>query len=81
MRTSIESDCYSFFRRDRRSCLQQIFPALYSMDASGAELKNIPIIGMARAGWTLEKTTRPAARQRAGAGTSSRSRSRNCRRC
>ncbi len=49
----MESDAFVFFGATGDLAYKKIFPALYAMVHSGA--LNIPIIGMARAGWTLEK--------------------------
>jgi glucose-6-phosphate 1-dehydrogenase len=49
----IRSDAFVFFGATGDLAYKKIFPALYAMVQRG-EL-NIPIIGMARAGWTLEK--------------------------
>ena len=51
--TNIESDAFVFFGATGDLAYKKIFPALYAMVRRG-EL-SIPIIGMARAGWTLEK--------------------------
>jgi glucose-6-phosphate 1-dehydrogenase len=48
-----ESDAFVFFGATGDLAYKKIFPALYAMARRGA--LNIPIIGMARAGWTLEK--------------------------
>src|ERR1700722_17367487 len=48
-----ESDAFVFFGATGDLAYKKIFPALYAMVHRG-EL-NFPIIGMARAGWTLEK--------------------------
>ena len=53
MRNSLESDAFVFFGATGDLAYKKIFPALYAMVHRG-EL-NIPIIGMARAGWTLDK--------------------------
>jgi glucose-6-phosphate 1-dehydrogenase len=50
---AMESDAFVFFGATGDLAHKKIFPALYAMVHSGA--LNIPIIGMARAGWTLEK--------------------------
>ena len=50
-----ESDAFVFFGATGDLAHKKIFPALYAMARRGA--LNIPIIGMARAGWTLEKLT------------------------
>jgi glucose-6-phosphate 1-dehydrogenase len=50
---AMESDAFVFFGATGDLAYKKIFPALYAMVHSGA--LNIPIIGMARAGWTLEK--------------------------
>jgi glucose-6-phosphate 1-dehydrogenase len=47
------SDAFVFFGATGDLAYKKIFPALYAMTRRGA--LNIPIIGMARAGWTLEK--------------------------
>jgi glucose-6-phosphate 1-dehydrogenase len=49
----LESDAFVFFGATGDLAYKKIFPALYAMVRRGA--LNIPIIGMARAGWTLEK--------------------------
>jgi glucose-6-phosphate 1-dehydrogenase len=51
--TSLDSDAFVFFGATGDLAYKKIFPALYAMVHSGG--LNIPIIGMARAGWTLEK--------------------------
>ena len=53
MSNLIESDALVFFGATGDLAYKKIFPALYAMVHRG-ELK-IPIIGIARAGWTLEK--------------------------
>jgi glucose-6-phosphate 1-dehydrogenase len=51
--TGLESDAFVFFGATGDLAYKKIFPALYAMvHRSGL---NIPIIGMARAGWTLDK--------------------------
>jgi glucose-6-phosphate 1-dehydrogenase len=50
-----QSDAFVFFGATGDLAYKKIFPALYAMAARGS--LNIPIIGMARAGWTLEKLT------------------------
>jgi glucose-6-phosphate 1-dehydrogenase len=47
------SDAFVFFGATGDLAYKKIFPALYAMVRSGGLA--IPIIGMARAGWTLEK--------------------------
>jgi len=50
---ALESDAFVFFGATGDLAYKKIFPALYAMvHRSGL---NIPIIGMAREGWTLEK--------------------------
>jgi len=51
--STVESDAFVFFGATGDLAHKKIFPALYAMVHNG-EL-NIPIIGMARAGWTLDK--------------------------
>jgi glucose-6-phosphate 1-dehydrogenase len=51
--TTLESDAFVFFGATGDLAYKQIFPALYAMVHRGGF--KIPIIGMARAGWTLEK--------------------------
>jgi glucose-6-phosphate 1-dehydrogenase len=51
--TTLESDAFVFFGATGDLAYKKIFPALYAMIHRGA--LNIPIIGMARAGWSLEK--------------------------
>jgi len=48
-----ESDAFVFFGATGDLAYKQIFPALYAMVSRGG--LDIPIIGMARAGWTLDK--------------------------
>jgi glucose-6-phosphate 1-dehydrogenase len=50
---TVESDAFVFFGATGDLAYKKIFPALYAMVRRGA--LNIPIIGMARAGWTLDK--------------------------
>jgi glucose-6-phosphate 1-dehydrogenase len=51
--TTLESDAFVFFGATGDLAYKKIFPALYAMvRRSGLA---IPIIGMARAGWTLDK--------------------------
>ncbi len=49
----IDSDAFVFFGATGDLAHKKIFPALYAMVHRGA--LNIPIIGVARAGWNLEK--------------------------
>jgi glucose-6-phosphate 1-dehydrogenase len=49
----IDSDAFVFFGATGDLAHKKIFPALYTMVHRGA--LNIPIIGVARAGWNLEK--------------------------
>jgi glucose-6-phosphate 1-dehydrogenase len=49
----IESDAFVFFGATGDLAYKKIFPALYAMVRRGG--LHIPIIGMARAGWNLEK--------------------------
>jgi glucose-6-phosphate 1-dehydrogenase len=51
--TTLESDAFVFFGATGDLAYKKIFPALYAMVQRGG-LK-VPIIGMARAGWTLDK--------------------------
>jgi glucose-6-phosphate 1-dehydrogenase len=51
--TILESDAFVFFGATGDLAYKKIFPALYSMVQRDA--LNIPIIGMARAGWSLDK--------------------------
>jgi glucose-6-phosphate 1-dehydrogenase len=48
-----ESDAFVFFGATGDLAFKKIFPALYAMAGRGA--LNLPIIGMARAGWSLDK--------------------------
>src|SRR5260370_38466347 len=51
--TQLNSDAFVFFGATGDLAYKKIFPALYAMvRRSGLD---IPIIGMARAGWTLDK--------------------------
>jgi glucose-6-phosphate 1-dehydrogenase len=51
--STLESDAFVFFGATGDLAYKQVFPALYAMVRRG-EL-TVPIIGMARAGWTLDK--------------------------
>ena len=51
--TTLQSDAFVFFGATGDLAYKKIFPALYAMIHRDG--LNIPIIGMARAGWTLEK--------------------------
>jgi glucose-6-phosphate 1-dehydrogenase len=51
--TKIESDAFVFFGATGDLAYKKIFPALYAMVRRGGF--HIPIIGMARAGWNLQK--------------------------
>ena len=51
--TKTESDAFVFFGATGDLAYKKIFPALYAMVRRGGF--HIPIIGMARAGWNLEK--------------------------
>ena len=51
--TELESDAFVFFGATGDLAYKKIFPALYAMVHRGGLA--IPIIGMARAGWTLDK--------------------------
>ncbi len=50
---ALESDAFVFFGATGDLAYKKIFPALYAMVHRGA--LQIPIIGMARAGWNLDK--------------------------
>src|SRR5579864_7933747 len=50
---NVQSDAFVFFGATGDLAYKKIFPALYSMVQRGGF--NIPIIGMARAGWDLNK--------------------------
>jgi glucose-6-phosphate 1-dehydrogenase len=51
--TTTSSDAFVFFGATGDLAYKQIFPALYAMVRQN--VLDIPIIGMARAGWTLDK--------------------------
>jgi len=51
--TTTQSDAFVFFGATGDLAYKKIFPALYSMVSRGG--LHIPIIGMARAGWNLDK--------------------------
>jgi glucose-6-phosphate 1-dehydrogenase len=51
--SNVESDAFVFFGATGDLAYKKIFPALYAMVRRGG--LDIPIIGMARAGWTLDK--------------------------
>lgn len=53
MMSALESDAFVFFGATGDLAYKKIFPALYAMVHRDG--LNIPIIGMAREGWTLEK--------------------------
>jgi glucose-6-phosphate 1-dehydrogenase len=53
-----QSDAFVFFGATGDLAYKKIFPALYAM--VGRDGLNIPIIGVARAGWSLEKLTERA---------------------
>src|ERR1700722_7397491 len=53
MKNILESNAFVFFGATGDLAYKKIFPALYAMVHRGG-LK-IPIVGMARAGWTLDK--------------------------
>src|ERR1700722_9911425 len=55
--TILESDAFVFFGATGDLAYKKTFPALYAMVRSGLD---IPIIGMARAGWTLDKLKKRA---------------------
>jgi glucose-6-phosphate 1-dehydrogenase len=55
--TILESDAFVFFGATGDLAHKKTFPALYAMVRSGLD---IPIIGMARAGWTLDKLKKRA---------------------
>src|ERR1700683_2284305 len=59
--TTLESDAFVFFGATGDLAYKQIFPALYAMVHRDG-LK-IPIIGMARAGWSLDKLRARATRE------------------
>jgi glucose-6-phosphate 1-dehydrogenase len=54
----IESDAFVFFGATGDLAHKKIFPALYAMVRRGGF--HIPIVGMARGGWSLEKLTERA---------------------
>ena len=51
--TSLESDAFVFFGATGDLAYKKIFPALYAM--AHRDGLDIPVIGMARSGWNLEK--------------------------
>ncbi|MEA3133949.1 MAG: glucose-6-phosphate 1-dehydrogenase [Gammaproteobacteria bacterium] len=53
MSKALESDAFVFFGATGDLAYKKIFPALYAMVHRGG--LTIPIIGMARAGWTLDR--------------------------
>src|ERR1700736_1609639 len=53
MKNILESDAFVFFGATGDLAYKKIFPALYAMVHRDG--LNIPIIGIARAGWTLDK--------------------------
>jgi glucose-6-phosphate 1-dehydrogenase len=55
--TILESDAFVFFGATGDLAHKKTFPALYAMVRNGLD---IPIIGMARAGWTLDKLKKRA---------------------
>src|ERR1700761_3735685 len=50
---TVESDAFVFFGATGDLAYKKIFPALFAMVRRGGF--HIPIIGMARAGWNLDK--------------------------
>ena len=62
--TKLESDAFVFFGATGDLAYKKIFPALYAMVQRDGF--HIPIIGMARAGWSLDKLQRARPRQHAG---------------
>jgi glucose-6-phosphate 1-dehydrogenase len=56
--STLESDAFVFFGATGDLAYKQIFPALYAMVRRGG--LDIPIIGMARPGWTLDKLVQRA---------------------
>jgi glucose-6-phosphate 1-dehydrogenase len=52
--TTLESDAFVFFGATGDLAYKKTFPALYALVRNGLK---IPIIGMARGGWTLDKLT------------------------
>jgi glucose-6-phosphate 1-dehydrogenase len=52
MNHALESDAFVFFGASGDLAHKKIFPALYAMVHRG--VLNVPVIGMARAGWTLD---------------------------
>ncbi len=76
--TPLDSDAFVFFGATGDLAYKKIFPALYAMvRRSGLA---IPIIGMARAGWTLDKLRARALASVENAATSIPVASRNWRR-
>src|SRR5580698_8701391 len=55
---NVQSDAFVFFGATGDLAYKKIFPALYAMVRRGGF--HIPIIGMARGGWSLEKLTERA---------------------
>src|SRR5277367_2117819 len=55
---NVESDAFVFFGATGDLAYKKIFPALYAMVRRGGF--HIPIVGMARGGWSLEKLTERA---------------------
>ena len=55
---NVQSDAFVFFGATGDLAYKKIFPALYAMVRRGGF--PIPIIGMARGGWSLEKLTERA---------------------
>lgn len=51
--SSTESDAFVFFGATGDLAYKKIFPALYAMVRKGGF--NMPIVGMARANWNLDK--------------------------
>ena len=59
--TSVQSDAFVFFGATGDLAYKQIFPALQGLIRD--EGFNLPIIGVAKAGWTLDQFKAPGQRQ------------------
>ena len=57
----VQSDAFVFFGASGDLAYKKIFPALYRMIRH--DTLNIPVIGVAKSGWTLDRSRRPRSRQ------------------
>ncbi len=77
--TPEHSDALVFFGATGDLAYKKIFPSLLAMVRRGT--LNVPVIGVARSGWTVDQFQRMPARASRRMDISTRQRSRNSRRC